>query len=311
MMTGYLRSVEGETTRLPPWISWKLKRTGTVPCDSFEGVCIWDADGCGALERANRLILEEDGVRRFTGVVDECELRWGSQGGTLALSGRGLAALLLDNEAAGQDYQVATLADIIRNHVEPLGLETDQLEPLPPVNGFSVPAGSSEWQVLDSFARYHSGVQPRFDVYGRVCVSRSSHGKRVEINEKTGVTEVVWQDRPCKVCSEVVVRPRGPGMLQRVVNESFLVQGGRRRRVITMPRKSGYQAMRYSGQFQLDQSALERRRLELTVPGDYFCEPGDLIQLSLYRPQLSGQWTVLETEASADHRGSRVKLILG
>ena len=32
-----------------------------------------------------------------------------------------MAALLLDNEALGQDYGTATLEDILRDHVAPMG----------------------------------------------------------------------------------------------------------------------------------------------------------------------------------------------
>ena len=78
-----------------------------------------------------------------------------------------------------------------------------------------------------------------------------------------------------------------------------------------MPGKSAYQAMRYSGQFQLDRSAEERFRLEAELPGSWFCEPGDRVELALTRPGLAGTWTVRETEAVLDGKGIRVKLVLG
>lgn len=311
MMTGYLLLADGTRLQLPVWVSWRLKRTGTVPCDCFEGVCLWDGGLDRTLDRANRLILEENSIRRFTGVLDEYELCWSGEGTGLALSARGMAALLLDNEAQGQDYQVATLADILRNHVSPLGIELAEMDHLPPVNGFAVAAGSSQWQVLDGFARCHAGVEPRFDVYGRLSVTRRVPEGKVEIGDCAGVIRVAWHDRRCKVCSEVLVRSRGPGEAQRVVNQDFLNQGGQRRRVITMPRKSGYQAMRFSGQYQLDRSARERLRLELTLDGGSPCQPGDRAEVSLSCPALSGSWTVLETETVLDHKGCRTKLTLG
>lgn len=78
-----------------------------------------------------------------------------------------------------------------------------------------------------------------------------------------------------------------------------------------MPGKSAYQAMRYSGQFQLDRSAEERLRVEVTVPGSWFCEPGDLVEVALTWPVVSGTWRALETEAVLDGRGARVKITLG
>lgn len=313
-MTGYLLTARGGQIDLPPFTAWKLKRTGSVPCDSFEGTCPWDGGMESAFQSAYRLIVEENGERRFTGVLDEYRLTWGDAGGELQVSGRGMAALLLDNEAEGQDYQVATLADILKNHVEPYGITVEKTGNLPAVPDFSVAAGSSEWQVLDSFARYYGGVEPRFDAWGRLTVAVEENGKLFALDHRNGVTAVAWRDKRYGVYSEVLVRDRGtvaPLTTQRVTNNEFLAQGGRCRRVITMPGKSAYQAMRYSGQYQLDRSAAERYRLELTVPGTWLCEPGDRVAVSLAKPAVSGTWRVLETEAVLDAKGPRVTLTLG
>lgn len=310
-MTGYLLTARGERVDLPPFAGWRLKRTGGVPCDSFEGACPWDGGVEPIFERACRLIAEEDGARRFTGVLDEYELSWDGSGGLLSLSGRGLAALLLDNEAPGQDYQAASLADILRDHVEPYGLPVGQVGRLEPVPGFSVASGSSEWQVLYDFARYHNGVEPRLDAWGSLMVDPGWRGQSLAVDDRTGVTAVRFRDKRYGVESEVLVQDRGSLAPQRLVNREFLAQGGRRRKVYTMPGRSAYQAMRYSGQFQLDRSAEERVRVELTVPGSYFCEPGDTVSVALTRPALRGTWMALETEAVLDGKGCRVKVVLG
>lgn len=311
MMEGYLLTATGERVELPPLTGWKLKRTGGVPCDSFEGTCFWSGGAEPVLENCCRIILEENGERQFTGVLDEYELCWDSGGGELSLSGRGLAALLLDNEAAGQDYQIAAAEDIWKDHVASYGLEKGEWGRLFPVPGFSVTTGSSEWQVLYDFCRYHNGVQPRFDVWGRVSVTSEWLGKTVTVDDRTGVTEIRFRDKRFGVESEVLVQDRGSRGSRRVVNESFIAQGGKRRKVYTMPGKSGYQAMRYSGQFQLDRAAEERFRVELTVPGEAFCQPGDRVEVNLSRPALQGSWTVLETESVLDGKGRRVKITLG
>ncbi|MEA4953994.1 MAG: hypothetical protein VB096_00545 [Pseudoflavonifractor sp.] len=311
MMEGYLLRYDGARINLPPFMGCKLRRTGSVPCDSFEGSCPWDAGIEPELEKASRLIIEENGARRFTGILDECELTWDEKGGILSLSGRGLAALLLDNEAQGQDYQVATLADILKDHVTPYGVPVARAGSLPPVPGFTVETGSSEWQVLYSFARYYGGVQPRFDAWGSLTVDSTTGMRTVAVDDWIGVTAVTWRDKRYGVCSELLLQDRATRSIQRMVNEEFLKQGGCCRRVVTLPSKSAYQAARYSGQFQLDRSLEERFRVELTVPGSYFCEPGDRVSVSISRPALVGTWTVLETESTMDGNGTRVKLTLG
>ena len=49
-----------------------------------------------------------------------------------------MAARLLDNEALSQDYELATPADILRDHVEPYGIRTEGGAALGPVSRFSV-----------------------------------------------------------------------------------------------------------------------------------------------------------------------------
>lgn len=311
MMEGYLLTARGRKLGLPPFSAWKLRRTGAVPCDSFEGSCPWDGGVEPAFEEACRLIVEEKGARRFTGVLDEYELSWDETGGELTLSGRGLAALLLDNEARGQDYGVATLRDILRDHVEPYGVPVGAVGELTAVPDFSVRSGQSEWQVLYDFARYHNGVQPRLDVWGCLTVGGEDKTRMVRVDDRSGVTAVRWRDKRYGVCSEILVQDSRHLGAQRVTNEPFLAQGGQRRQVMTRPGRGAYQALRYSGQFQLDRSAEERFQVEITLPGDYFCEPGDRVSLALTRPAIRGMWTVRETEAVLDQKGPRVKLVLG
>ncbi len=69
-----------------------------------------------------------------------------------------MAARLLDNEALGADYQVATVEDILRDHVAPTALR--------PCGGAAAGAGllggrgSSEWRVVYEFCRYYGELPP-------------------------------------------------------------------------------------------------------------------------------------------------------
>lgn len=311
MMTGYLLSPAGKRWRLPPFLSLTLTRTGSVPCDSFEGVCLWGEGSDPRLSEAYRLIVEENGARRFTGVVDEAELSWTEAGGRLTVSGRGLAALLLDNETAGQDYQAATEEDILRNHVLPYGVEVAERGSLPAVPEFSASAGASEWDVLYSFAKYHGGTEPWFDVYGRLYLNGGERGRLLRLTDEAGVTALTWRDKRYGVYSEILVRDRGSLSVGRVTNDAFAAQGGRCRRVLTMPAKSAYETMRYSGEYQLRESYAKRIRLSVTLPVSYACEPTDRVSLELTKPAIRGVWRVLETESVSDSRGVRTTLTLG
>ncbi|MFR4560426.1 MAG: hypothetical protein ACLT5P_03875 [Flavonifractor plautii] len=168
MMRGELLCWDGRRIRLPDAVEWRFQYGCGTPCDSFQLTCLWEPDSGNDLAEAVSFTAEENGERLFTGVVDECERGWDTAGGTLTVAGRGMAARLLDNEALGADYQVATVEDILRDHVAPYGIEIVRGAELPPVPGFGG-RGSSEWQVVYEFCRYW-GNCPRFDRLGRLVL---------------------------------------------------------------------------------------------------------------------------------------------
>ena len=106
-MTAYVTDSSGVCWTLPKPAAWRMEYTAGVPCDSFWMRCIWDGDNADKPESWVGFAAEHEGCRVFTGVVDECEVSVSAKGRLLEVSGRGMAALLLDNEALGQDYQVA------------------------------------------------------------------------------------------------------------------------------------------------------------------------------------------------------------
>lgn len=76
-------------------------------------------------------------------------------------------------------------------------------------------------------------------------------GARLVLGADAAVTSFRLREQRYGVLSEVLVRDRTTEEVQRVADEDFLRRGGRCRRVLTMPGKSSYQAMRYSGAYQL------------------------------------------------------------
>ena len=103
----------------------------------------------------------------------------------------------------------------------------------------------------------------------------------------------------------------GTDLSERVVNEAFAAEGGKARRLLTMSGTPAERAMRYNGQFQLDKSEAQRRRLEIKVPTLFFAWPGDLIRIHRSDGVGNGLWRVLETAVEENHRGGSTGLILG
>lgn len=310
-MEAVLHGWDGSQIALPQVIQWKFQYGLGTPCDSFEVRCLWEPEE-DLLAEAVGFTADEEGQRVFTGLVDECERGWDEQGSFLTISGRGMAARLLDNEALGMDYQVATWQDILRDHVTPYGLEVaGERGELPAVSPFSVRSGESEWQVLYRFARYHGGVTPRFDREGRLVLAPFADGRELVLDGETAVSRICWREKRYGVFSEAAVLSRSGAAAQRVENRPFLEQGGACRRVFTMPGQSNYLAMRYRGEFQIQRSESERNRVEVTVPRLFFAWPGDLVRLNLTGWGCGGVWRVLEARVEAGEDGGSTALTLG
>lgn len=305
-----MTDAQGKTWILPILTAWRLEYTSGVPSDSFWLRCPWEpGSGTNPADWVT-FAAQWEGERVFTGVVDECQLSLSGQGGVLEVSGRGMAARLLDNEALGQDYGTATLADILRDHVTPYGIETVPGASLPPVSRFSVATGSSEWSVVYDFARYHGGVAPRFDRWGRLVLSHWADGQERLVGDAAPVTELVCRDKRYGALSQVLVRDRFSGAIQQVDHASFQASGGQARRVLTMPGRSNYKAMRYSGQFQLDKSAAELERLEVTVAQPFCAWPGDLVRVQRSSWERNGLYRAAQVTVGMDAKGhwSRLEL---
>lgn len=309
-MRACVTDFRGERWTLPPATGWRFEYAAGVPCDSFWLRCPWEAGGPTGPADWVGFLAEYQGERVFTGVVDECQVSHGADGAVLELSGRGMAALLLDNEALGQDYGTATQADILRDHVFPYGIEAAPGAALPAVDRFSVPSGSSEWSVVYDFARYYGGVAPRFDRMGRLVLEGWRDGRALVLGDAAPVTELVCRDKRYGVLSQVLVRDRYSGAVHVVENRDFAARGGRCRQVVTMPGRSSYKAMRYTGQFQLDKSAAALAGLEVELALPFCAWPGDLVRLERTGWDRNGLYRVHQVTAGMDRRGCWTRLEL-
>ena len=301
----------GQEWTLPTAVSWKFCYGTDTPCDSFSLRCLWERGQEKVLSGACRFYAEWDGERVFTGVVDEFAVLCGKDGLYLELAGRGMAALLLDNEAMPAEYQRATKADIAANHVAPYGVQTVGGGQLSPVDGFVVSSGESEWSVVRRFVCYYGGVVPRFDRQGRLVLDPHGNRTAVKIGDRDKVTGWEYREERHGVLSQVAVRRRTTYGTQWVSDPAFIAQGGCARRVITVPNTTGTTAMRYTADYQLRAARRERVRMRLTAAGGFLAWPGDLADVALDGFGANGRYRVAQAEVSCGSGGLTTTLVLG
>ena len=310
-MEAYVTCYDGTAYALPVVLEWEFSYALGSPCDAFSLTCVWEPGMETLMAAAVRFRAAHGGQTVFTGVVDEYDCIRDERGGRLELSGRGMQALLLDNESLPMEYQTATVQDILRDHVSPYGIELAGSSQLGAVAGFTVSTGESEWSVVYDFACYYGGIVPRFDREGRLILSGWQDETAVVLGDGSAFTRLSYGEKRYGVLSQVVVRDRSRKVTETVNDTEFQARGGRCRRVVTTTGKSDSAAMRYSGQFQLRASRAERVRCEVTVPGLFHAFPGQLVTADWIGFAANGVYRVAEAVTGADSTGSYTQLTLG
>jgi hypothetical protein len=300
-MTGFITDVSGAVQQLPQLLSWDVCHGFCSPCDSFEVSFVYSAAMLPALKKAVSFRASHDGETVFRGVVDEFQLSADVSGCAAVLRGRGMQALLLDNQAESVEYTGATAQYILSRHAEPWGVKDVDTAGLENIRAdLSVSSGSSQWSVISRFAEFCAGMKPRFDREGRLILNGAKGTRELEISYKTPISAQTYTQDRYGVISQATVKNRVLGTSVTVENAPFLALGGRCLRLVNVPRKTTWDAMRYTGTYQIKKSAEEFRRCSLTVPELFAAFPGDVAVLEGTPLGITGRFLVWETRCWAD-----------
>ncbi len=309
MLTIHLNTYDGASYALPRLLEWDITLTGSVPCDSMSVTCLYDEGMAEVLPKVTRFTAWQDSEIMLRGVVDAYEISLSNRGLLVTVEGRGMAALLLDNESEALSYERATLPEILANHVAPYGLKTE-IQRSPVGDNYSVSSGTSQWKALQGFTRRHGGFDPCFRRDGTLVVGPLwGSGRILQVNDSTPLLSLHKREERYGVISEVLIYDKVQNIRHRVVNQDFLSAGGQRRHVLYMPRSTA-DARRYTGEYQIAESALEQVEISLELPGAFAAVPGDRVSLRLGRLQLIGTYEVVESRSSMDTSGERTELVL-
>ncbi len=309
MLSIHLETYDGEGYVLPILVRWDLEYTGGVPCDSLTAVCLYSAEMADILPKATRFTAYRDGDIMLRGVVDAYEIALSRQGLVVTVEGRGMAALLLDNESEALTYERALLPEILENHVAPCGITVHQKES---ASGgrYAVASGSSQWKALQGFTHRFGGFDPYFTPEGvLVTASLWGSGKELEVSDDSPLLSLRKREQRYGVISEVLIQDKVQGVSHPVRNQEFIDTGGQRRHVLYMPRSTA-EDRRYTGEYQITQSALEQLEIDLELPRAFAAMPGDRVGLALSRLNLSGRYDVVRSRSRMDGDGERTELTL-
>ncbi len=300
-MEGFIADVGGGVWRLPPLIAWDMKYGLGEQADSFEASFLAGGDFYDTVHGCCRFYAGHQGKRVFTGVIDEYELTAGEEGAVTTIYGRSLQALLMDNEALRASYWGANLDTILENHVYPYGITEVQRADMAAASRLDVAVGYSQWRVLKEYCAFCGGVRPRFNREGTLLLDGSS-GESYVIDQATAVTAQTVTERRWGVISEAVIYRRGA--VATAHNEEFEARGGSARRIISVPRHTGYDAMRYTGSYQISQSAKNAYVCRVTLPTACAAFAGDRVTVVWSPLGVTGSFSVSESRCLGDGDGA-------
>ncbi len=310
-MTGQIITSTHQTHNLPPLLEWNVIHTGGVPCDSYAVTFAYQPSMAFPLRLAAGFLAMEGGEVMLRGIVDEYTVDLTAQGLTATVRGRGYAARLLDNESRPMTYQAATLADILCNHVTPYGIFAAKVAPVRATSVYTVAAGESQWRALENFCRTYGGFTPHFGRDGRLYAAPEQSGKLLTIGPSAPVLACTLRENHYGVLTEALVIDKTRNASYAVKNPKMLEKGGQCRRVLYTPGQSTWDAMRYTGAYQIQRSAEEETTVSVTLPGSFLAFPGDRVRLENPQMGLSGTYRVAEAENSCtSERGTVVTFTL-
>ena len=296
---------DGTEYALPELHAWELRYTGGVPCDSFSLRCAYGAEMAAALGQASRFYAREGEKTAFYGVIDEWRALCGENGLTLSVAGRGMAALLLDNESEPAVYGRATTEEILRRHVLPYGVVCAGYDALT-LGNYTVESGGSEWRALSGFTERAGGFLPYFEPDGRLTLRADRPGRTLSF-DGARITEISYRGRRYGVLSEAVVIDRKTRARTAVRDDDFCARGGSCRRVRYVPNGTDRRA---EGEAMLRRSREGKETMTVTVAGRFEACAGDRAHLSGSILGVTGMFRAAEVVRRMDGAGETTVLTL-
>ena len=303
-MEVYIYDSDGGKWQLPELLTWEISHGFCSPCDSFEMEFLHSGDCLEKLSDSVEMAAYHDGRTVFRGRIDGYDARCGQSGSTVKLYGRGLQALLLDNEAESADYYGADIDSILAKHFSALGLgEVDKAGVSGKADRFSVGNGWSHWKALSSFAEFCCGVKPRFAPNGTLVLDGEKGGNTYRIDDKTAVISQSCGEDRYGVISHVLVKRRYTNKGAVAENADFIKKGGRCLRIVNVPKSTFYDSMRHEADYQIKKSMENYLWARVTVAEAFPAFPGDRLEMESSPLGVRGSFLITATRCRGSAAG--------
>ena len=204
MLTFIATDIFGVDVPLPQPLSITINQEENVPADDLTVVfpLVYN------LQELNRILVKDNDVIVFKGIVDEQQAISNKNGAFLKIIARSMAAVLLDNESKPVSYINPSVSVIFSRHLDPCGIESYKGDNLSCVGSFNVPKGSTNWQVLNSFCIKTFGNSPRIESDGTANFKGLARDRKIVFSNSNGINyiSVTENNKRCNLISSVWVK---------------------------------------------------------------------------------------------------------
>ena len=306
-MTGVVISSTGAQTQLPALLQWSVKRTDGEPCDSFSVQFACGKKTKAVLEQAAEFRAYEKGKLVFTGIVDDFELRLGKDGALAELTGRGMAARLMDMQTPAAEFVSAQLEDILNAYVRSCGITKIEADAMGTVANFVVQTGATCYQALAGFCRHSAEIYPRFLADGTLVLKKEAPGKEILLSG--GILRAQYVRNRYGVAAKQVLINTRDGSTQEALYAAFQAVGGAR---VQYAGRTGdkIRATFRTARQRLDDTKRDEKLFYVTCAGSFLAEPLDRVRIAVPALGVSGTFTVQEVQSVCDETGLTCTLIL-
>ena len=189
------------------------------------------------------------------------------------------------------------MREIIRCHVTPYGVSAGEVAPIRAWKPYTVAAGVSQWKALEDFCQTYGGFSPRFARDGKLlAVPEGKNVQSLNIGDRDPVLACSLREDHYGVLTEVLVIDKNRNAMYSVKNKDMIERGGQCRKVVYKPGQTTWADMRYTGEYQIEQSQKGELEVSITLPGSFLAFPGDIIALEISKMGLKGTFRVAEAE---------------
>lgn len=299
-MTAILTTAGGEKWQMPALLEWEFLRTDGSSCDSARFTFLYEPKRVEVLKKATRFQLTEDSKTVLCGVVDEFTASVGPGGRLVTVTGRGMAALLMDNELRAAEYALLQKEDALNRFARDFGVVVGPSGSFPAVRNFAVGTGLTAWKALCGFCRHSKNARPRFTADGTLLPDGGTAGQW-ELTANSAFRSFTLRQYRYGVISRQLMLSARSGLQEDRENAAFKALGGSAVKVGMKQDKYTPAGWRNAAQC-IEDSMEEAVLLTVTMAGRQEAEPGDRVAVYWSEQGVTGTYTLRSRRECYDGR---------